>query len=158
MKSCLALHWSSLLMLRRLGLWGCTLDFMVCEVAHWVQWCHSLHTGPSAAFCTHVKVISHSLLYLTTRIIWALPFRRRHCHISIAETQTCLKALSLLSSYYTVHAFPVISDYAKKSFRISHPEILPTPECRRRSNIFVTKKLQRLLKKKWKQKCFSFSA
>ena len=37
------------------GLRDCTL---------WVQWCHSLHTDPLTAFCTHTKVISHSLLYL----------------------------------------------------------------------------------------------
>jgi len=37
------------------GLWDCTL---------WLQWCHSLHTDPATAFCTHAKVISHSVLFL----------------------------------------------------------------------------------------------
>ena len=41
---------------------------------------------------------------LTTRIIRALPFTRRHCPISIAETQTFLQALRLLvlTTHYTI--------------------------------------------------------
>jgi len=35
----------------------------------------------------------------------ALP--QRHCRISIAVTQTCVQALSLLSAHNTVHTFPL---------------------------------------------------
>jgi len=52
-KSCLALYWSTGLPTFH-GLWNCTF---------WVQWCHSLHTDPLAAFCTKVSPI-HSCLYL----------------------------------------------------------------------------------------------
>jgi len=30
----------------------------------WVLWCYSVLTDASASFCSHTKVISHSLLYL----------------------------------------------------------------------------------------------
>jgi len=55
-KSCLALYWSSLLMLLYI--------FMICEIAHFGYKWDSLYTDPSAAFCIHTKVISHSLLCL----------------------------------------------------------------------------------------------
>ena len=71
---------------------------------------------------------------LTTRIIRALPLRR-HCRIFIAETQTCLQALSLLRAYTThytvqwVHTFLVVTP--QLNFESSIPQILLVTECGR---------------------------
>jgi len=74
-------HWSSLTFN---GLWNCTLR---------VKWCHSLHTDPSAAFCTKVSPI-HSCTYDQPR--------RRNYRIPIAKAQTSQQALRLLSAYSTI--------------------------------------------------------
>jgi len=55
-KSCLALYWNSLLMLLRL--------FMVCGIAHFgFTGVTIADSDPSAAFCTHTRLYSHSLHY-----------------------------------------------------------------------------------------------
>jgi len=71
---------------------------------------------------------------LTTRIIRTLPLPRRYCHISIAGTQISLQALSLLCAYNTLlPTFPV--NTKNIYFKSSIPQILPTSERGRRSNI-----------------------
>ena len=121
------------------GLWNCT---------RLVQWSHSLYTDSSAVFCTHTKVTSYSLLY--SRPEWTFPLSRRHCRISIAETQTCLQALSLLSGYNTLHSAYISSDYTKTCFESRIPQILLTSERGHRSNkAFVANILQMCCRKKW---------
>jgi len=92
------------------GLWDCTL---------WVHCRHSLHTDPSPAFCTHAKVISHSLLSLRTEsqapfhfldVIFAFLSRRRR---PVCKCWACL-----VRTYKTLHGAHISSDYAKKIFQI----------------------------------------
>ena len=47
------------------GLWDCTIQ---------VDWCNSLHTDPSAAFCTRTRVTSNSSLNFQDQNHRALPF------------------------------------------------------------------------------------
>jgi len=84
----------------------------------------------------------------TTRIMRALP--QRHCRISIAVTQTCLQALSLLSAHNTLHSAHIStsSDCAKTYFGSHIPQILPTSERGLRSNVaFIANTLQMCCRK-----------
>jgi len=121
-------------------LWDCTLlGTLVPQFAYW-----------SIGSFLH-ESLSHSLLYFTTRIIRALPLSRYHCRISIAETQTCLQALSLLGAYNTIHTTHCIHFqwFRKKNYFESRIlQILLTSERGRRSNItFITNILHVLPKK-----------
>ena len=106
------------------GLWYYTV---------WVQWWHSLHTYPSAAFCIHTNE-SHLPFtpVLTTRNIRALSLPRHRCRIYIAETQTCLQALSLLRGSITIHSESISSDSTKIYFESRILRIWPTSERERR--------------------------
>ena len=92
-------------------MWDCTL---------WVQWRHSLHTDPSAPFCTHAKVISiHPCTYNQNH---KSPSNLRHRYlIYVVEIQTYMQVLSLLSAFNTIHSAHVSSDCAKTLFRNTHP-------------------------------------
>ena len=136
-KSCLALYLILLLML----LWL----FVVCEIANFgcsgaTVWTLILYIGSFLHSCESYLPFAP---VRTGRIIRALPLYLRYCRISIAETQTCLQALSQLSAHNTLHSAQISSDYEKNHFECSIPEILTTSERGRRSNIaFITKILR----------------
>jgi len=81
-----------------------------------------------------------------------LPLPRHNCRISIAVTQTCLQALSIITAYNTVHisalTFPVIA--LKNNFESRIPQSLPISNRGYRSNIaLITNILQMLSKSEW---------
>jgi len=75
---------------------------------------------------------------------------RRHCRISIAGTQTCLLALSLLSSYNTIHSTQCSECMHFQWLR----KILLKSERSRRSNIIYHKIFASMLPKKWNNSIF----
>jgi len=90
------------------GFWDCT---------PWGQWCDSLHTDLLAVFCTKVSI--HSCTYDQNHK--SPSTSSTSCRISVAETQTCLQAVCLLSAYYTLRSAHISRDYAKN---ISNPASL----------------------------------
>ena len=85
-----------------------------------------LHTDPSVAFCTHTKVISHSLLYLRSKaqgplhfldVIVAFISQRRR---PVCKRWACI--VFGLTTHCIVHTFPEIT---QKVYSESHmPQIL----------------------------------
>ena len=135
-KPCLALYWTSLLML----LWL----FMVCEIPPFRCSFSHIHSRKSLTFT----------LVLTTTIIRALPLPRRHCPIFTAEMQTCPQALNLLSAYNTLTVRECTSVIVQKNCFESHIlQIIPASERGHRYNVaFMTETLQKCCGKKWNSK------
>ena len=114
----------------------------LCDCTLCVQWCHSVHTDPSAAFCTVSPIHScirdqnHKSLsrYLTVTFV-------------TRSTSVYKRLASIaLTTHYTVHALPEIMQ--KIYFESSIPQILSTSERGRRFNIaFITNILQMCCRK-----------
>ena len=125
-------------------LWYCTL---------WLQWCHSLHTDPSGAFCTKFSPI-HSCTYdqnhkdpSTSSTSLSRIYRRDSDLSASVELAYC--------SQHTrpTECTPISSDYKKKVFRVSHPSYftnIRNSERRRRSDIaFIEKFLKCVTQQNW---------
>jgi len=143
-KSCLGLYWNSLLMF----LWL----FMFNEITHCVQWCHNLHTDPSAAFCTHTKSPPiHSCTYDQNHKSTSLTLLS---HFYRAVADLCKRgACWVLSSLQ--HSTHISSDHAKTLFRNSHPS--NTTHIRTRASVqysMNTKIVQMHCRKKWNSNIF----
>jgi len=112
-----------------------TLGAMAPQFSHWF-------TGRILNVCE-----SHFLFTPMTKIIRVLPLHRRHCRISIAETQTRLQALDrlclVLKTQYTVHIFPGITQ--NFYFQSSITQVLHIWERGPRSNVALT--LQKMHKR-----------
>ena len=132
----MALYWSSLLMHHWL--------FTVCVIAHFG------YNGATVCILMSIGSFLHpcesnlpSSPVLTTRIIRVLPLPRRHSSNPVAETQTCLQALSRFSAYDTLHISHISSDTQKMYFESHIAQTLLTSERGPRSNIaFITNILQ----------------
>jgi len=102
---------------------------MTCDIARFG------YNGATVCILIHRELSARNSLpftpVLTIRIIRTLPLPRRLCRVSIAETQTCLQALSLLTAHNTLGLqsappFPVITKKKYFESRILH--ILLTSE------------------------------
>jgi len=87
---------------------------MVCDIAYFG------YNGATVCVLIHRQLSARKSLPFTPvhtiRITRALPLPRRLCRASIAETQTCLQALSLLTAYNTLglQSAPLIPVIAQK--------------------------------------------
>jgi len=96
---------------------------MLCDIAHFG------YKGATVCILIHRELSAQKSLPFTPvliiRIIRAIPLPRRLCRVSIAEMQTCLQALSLLTAYNTLGlqsapTFPVITQKKYFESRILH--------------------------------------